>query len=49
VIDRLHFVILFYYILPRKSVYKTVSGVIDPQIRPLSSSASKHSPKKKEK
>ncbi len=35
-------------ILPRKSVYNAVSGVIDPQIRPLSSSASKHSPKNRE-
>ena len=33
-------------ILPRKSVYRTVSGVIEPQIRALSSSASKHSPRR---
>jgi hypothetical protein len=40
----------FYFIsiLPRKSVYNTVSGVIDPQMRPLSSSASKHSPRNRQ-
>ncbi len=44
-IDRLYsFFFNFISFLPRKSVYNTVSGVIDPQIRPLSSSASKHSP-----
>jgi hypothetical protein len=36
-------------ILPRKSVYNTVSGVIDAQMRPLSSSsASKHSPRNRQ-
>jgi hypothetical protein len=47
--DRLPFFLFYYFnfiFLPRKSVYKTVSGVIDPQIRPLSSSASKHSPRR---
>jgi len=41
-----YFFNFYFIILPRKSVYKTVSGVIDPQIRPLSSSASKHSPRR---
>lgn len=38
----------YFAFLPRKSVYNTVSGVIEAQMRLWSSSPSKHSPRKRD-